>query len=455
MCIKRTIITLSITLLIGLFSDALAQSPQQNSEVKIYTLADTQQEMQKREQLYITSSDTISLSDASHNYLSHILSIPLVSRPIKKDQGIPPFDRPLITTILPQPGNIIPVPQISIGFNQRLVQEALNHLQHFSPELFAYGADFLSQYRTDYIPIGFDKNGMKLNEYEQLQKSVGQSVEPLLVREAPTKHWIPVFESSIQFSQNFVSNNWYKGGAGNLNLFLRNYFAYNYIANKINWTNEFESKLSIYNAQDDSVHRYRIADDLLRLHSNFGYRAIKRWYYTLDWEVRTQLFHGYKQNSRRLASSWLSPLHSIMGLGMKYEYKNFDKAIYGKKIKFTLNLAPISYTMRSAINPNIELERHGLSSEQMIRHTIGSTISSELQWDFNLTIGWRSRFNYNTNYKQVESEWENTFNFNFNRFFSTKLYLYLRFDDSVPPSSDWMKYIQINELISLGFNFRL
>lgn len=91
----------------------------------------------------------------------------------------------------------------------------------------------------------------------------------------------------------------------------------------------------------------------------------------------------------------------------------------------------------------------------MIKHSLGSTIRSELLWDFNLTIGWRSRFIYNTNYKNVDSEWENTFNFNFNRFFSSKLYLHLRFDDSVPPSESWMKYLQVNELISLGFNFKI
>ena len=63
------------------------------------------------------------------------------------------------------------------------------------------------------------------------------------------RHWIPSLESSIQFSQNHVSDNWYKGGASNLNLYMRNYFGLRYVTERVQWTNEIESKLSVYNAE--------------------------------------------------------------------------------------------------------------------------------------------------------------------------------------------------------------
>ncbi|SUB89702.1 Protein of uncharacterised function (DUF3078) [Porphyromonas macacae] len=402
-----------------------------------------------------TMEDSIAKDYSSSNYLIHILRLPLVTRSIHKQQDPLKLRFDTIGSWQYEKIKVIEQPQISSFLGQRLIHHTLNNLQIHHSSLFKYGQKFLEQYRPDYRIIQYNKDEMSVLDKADSEFVLINSVNPLKVKETPIKHWFPSFETSIQFSQNFVSNNWHKGGASNLNLFIRNYFAYNYLSGEINWVNEIEHKLSIFNAMDDSVHRYRISDDLIRFHSNFGYKAFSNWYYTLDWDVRTQLFNGYKQNSRKLLSSIVSPINSVLGLGMKYEYKDMSRAIYGRKIKFTLNIAPFSYSVRTSLRDNIDLERHGLSKSNMIKHSLGSTIRSELLWDFNLTIGWRSRFIYNTNYKNVDSEWENTFNFNFNRFFSSKLYLHLRFDDSVPPSESWMKYLQINELISLGFNFKI
>jgi len=121
------------------------------------------------------------------------------------------------------------------------------------------------------------------------------------------RHWLPGLESSIQFSQNQVSENWYKGGASNLNVYMRNYFSLRYITERVLWNNELESKLSIYNAEKDSVHRYRIADDLLRLRSNYGLRAWNKVYYTLDAELRTQLLQSHRENRESVQSDFLAP----------------------------------------------------------------------------------------------------------------------------------------------------
>ena len=61
---------------------------------------------------------------------------------------------------------------------------------------------------------------------------------------------------------------------------MRTYFGLRYVTERVQWTNEIESKLNVYNAEKDSVHRYRIADDLLRLRSNYGLKAWNKMYYT-------------------------------------------------------------------------------------------------------------------------------------------------------------------------------
>lgn len=268
------------------------------------------------------------------------------------------------------------------------------------------------------------------------------------------RHWIPSLESTIQFSQNQVSDNWYKGGASNLNLYMRNYFSLRYVTDRVEWTNEIESKLSIYNADKDTVHRYRIADDLLRLRSNYGLRAWDKIYYTIDAELRTQIFNTYRENSRSLQSDFLSPYTINVGLGAKFDYSKKSTKVYGRSTSFSINVAPLSYTYRATRHSAIDLARHGLTEDKLWYQRIGSTVRANLTWKINLNLTWASRLYFNTSYKTVEAEWENTLDMALTRFFSTRLNLNLRYDDAVAPAPGWRKYLQYNELLSFGFNYK-
>lgn len=269
------------------------------------------------------------------------------------------------------------------------------------------------------------------------------------------RHWIPSLESAIQFSQNHVSDNWYKGGASNLNLYMRNYFGLRYVTERVQWTNEIESKLSVYNAEKDSIHRYRIADDLLRLRSNYGVKAWDAVYYTIDAELRTQLLHSYQENKTSLQSDLLAPYTLNVGLGLKLDYSMKSKKVYGRAFDLSINVAPLSYTFRATTNKAIDLARHGLSHDKLWYQRIGSTVRANWQWRVNMNLTWSSRLYFNTSYHQVEAEWENTLDMALTRFFSTRFNLNLRFDDAVSPASGWNKHLQYNELLSFGFSYRL
>ena len=84
---------------------------------------------------------------------------------------------------------------------------------------------------------------------------------------------------------------------------------------------------------------------------------------------------------------------------------------------------------------------------------MGSTVTSMLKYDITRYITWDSRFKYFTSYKKIEAEFENTLNMALSNYFSTRLYLNLRFDDSVPADSKF-KHLQVNETISFGLNFK-
>lgn len=272
------------------------------------------------------------------------------------------------------------------------------------------------------------------------------------------RYWVSGFESALQFSQNYVSENWYKGGSSNLNLFTKNNLRYDYKRDKVQVTNELEFKASVYTSSKDTLRSYKIGDDVFRLHSNVGYAAFTNWYYTFDAEFKTQFFTNYQENSEVKQAAFLSPYALNLGLGMKYELaKEFTKH---KKVKFSANIAPISYTYMYA-RQEIDYSRHGFKKDEEtgeFEHKlsqIGSTIRADLAYDFNRNVSWQSRLYFFTTYgDHTVGEFENTLTLAISRFFSTRIYFHLRYDDGVEKTEDNKSYFQLNELLSFGFNYK-
>lgn len=269
-------------------------------------------------------------------------------------------------------------------------------------------------------------------------------------------YWTKNFESRIQFSQTYISSNWHKGGTSNLNLFTRNYFNLTYSKDRVKWVNEIESKLGFYNAPNDTVNKYKISEDLLRLHTNFGLKANKQWYYTLDAELRSQLLKNKKENSTDLITAFLSPFAIDAGIGMKYELKKNFEGDRFRKLKFSANIAPFAISYIATLRDDIDKGRIGFEPDQRQLFSFGSTVKAFLDFDISQTVNWQSRFFYNTSYSRVETEWENTVSIALSRFFSTTLNVNLRFDDAIKNTGGTLKdLLQYTELFSFGFNYKL
>ena len=143
---------------------------------------------------------------------------------------------------------------------------------------------------------------------------------------------------------------------------------------------------------------------------------------------------------------------------MKYDLKKKFKDKH-KNLTFNVNVAPLSYTFRQTIDDEINLGKHfkkkaGQDEYPTLENLFGSTINATLNFQINRNVSWYSRFYYNTNYKRIEGEWENRFSFAWSRFFSTNITLNMRYDDGVAKSEDFNSLLQINELLSFGFNYK-
>ncbi|WP_329903191.1 DUF3078 domain-containing protein [Porphyromonas pogonae] len=418
-------------------------------QIRDTTISKTGLDTQKLIDYYLKGGE---IAQRDYHYLATILKLPLVTRQLLYKEDPFAFKYKPTTDLNPTVTN--PMKEHKLFMPElELTRTALERMQVQNPSLFAIPASELEKYRVVMNKIDVSADKISLGKIEDA--NILGKMNPLGNPENKKLKWIPSFESSIQFSQNYVSSNWYKGGSSNLNLFMRNYFAMLYMYNRVKWNSLIESKLSVYNAANDTIHKRRVGDDLLRLRSTFGYKAFSNWYYSIDAEFRTQVFNGYKENSKQLQASFLSPMATDIGLGMSYEYEYKSKTVYGRKFKFGMNIAPFAYTFKTSLRDDIDLARHGLSKEKRTYSEFGSSLKAQMQWDFDMDISWQSRLYFLTSYSNVQAEWENIVNFSFTRFFSTRLYVNLRYDDAVPPSKEWGKYFQLNELISLGFNFKI
>ena len=275
------------------------------------------------------------------------------------------------------------------------------------------------------------------------------------------RYWTSHFESSVQFAQNYISSNWHKGGTSTLNLTNRQYFVYNYAKDKVQLTNELEWKTNAYTAPKDTLRNYKIGDDVLRLHTNFGYQAYNKWFYSFDFTFQTQLFSNYAENTNNKISAFLAPFSINMGIGMKYDLANSFQGNKHKKLSLALNVAPISYTYMYSIRDDINFGKHGFEQNDATGEfkrsysKFGSTINATFNFQFNRNVSWYSRFYYFTSYERILGEFENRLNLAISRFFSTTISLNLRYDDAAQKSDDFLKnYLQINELLSFGFNYK-
>lgn len=271
--------------------------------------------------------------------------------------------------------------------------------------------------------------------------------EPVEVMIHKPNFWTIKGDYYLQFLQNYISDNWYKGGESTYSALGSITMEANYNnKQKVKWDNKLELKLGFLHSRSDSLHSIKTSEDLIRYTGKVGLQATKRWYYTFQALAYTQFYRGFKSNDPMVYSSFFAPFNLNLSLGMDYNVEAFNKRLTG-----TIHLAPIAYNFRYVRRPELAT-RYGLKEGKRMLHDKGSQFTVDLEWKFSETIGWKTRLYGFTTYKKAEFEWENTFTFKFNRYISSNLFVYPRFDDGVARGRHH-GYWQIKEFLSIGFSY--
>ena len=317
-----------------------------------------------------------------------------------------------------------------------------------NPQLVAYNANRLPEAPPEGV-IAVDPRQAMLT-IAPAQVAVDE-VTPPEAPAQPLHNWLHVFNASLQFTQAYISGNWYQGGENNLALLGS--LNWNCNLNQDlhpNWlfNNALSYKLGIATTHGDSIRKYLINEDNFLFTSQLGYKAVKNWYYSAMLQFTTQFMNNYKTNTRTMTAAFLSPAELNIGLGMTYNLKKADDRM------FTLAIAPISYNLKYCRNiTDIDPTRFGIDAGKHCKSTVGSNFEAKLLWRFNPSVMLSSRFYMFTNYQYVQGDWENTLDFNIGKYLTTQFYTHLRFDRSRPRDNDW-NYWQFKEIISLGVIYR-
>ena len=274
--------------------------------------------------------------------------------------------------------------------------------------------------------------------------------DPVLVVSHRPNFWKFNHSYSLSLHQNYFSDNWYQGGDNYYSFSGRVIFKLNY-NNQRNLTleNTLDTQLGFQTAKGDTVHRFHTNSDQIRMTNVLGLKAYKdKWKYTVSNVCYTQLFPKYNANSNTAYSDIFSPFNLNLSIGMQYSFHTKNNKFSG-----SINIAPLSFDYKYVSRASLET-RQGLKANHHYSESYGSNVTINYNWQILKELRWSSRMYYFTPFSRIQYEWENTFSFTINKYLSTNLYMYPRFDDTRKNKNGHYR-LQFKQTMALSFNLSL
>ncbi len=247
----------------------------------------------------------------------------------------------------------------------------------------------------------------------------------------------------LQLTQNYVSKNWYAGGNSNFAILgiAKGSYIYDNKKNVV-WENSAEWRMGFNTVEGDSLRKVNTNEDVFKVYSKLGIKAWGKFSYSASVDFQTHFFNTWKENTEDIKTGPMTPIRLNIALGLDY------KPIDGLSIV----LSPVNYKMVYANDTvNVPQTTFGIEEGKNTLNEIGSSLRVEWKWKPVREIALDAKFYCYTNYKRVELDLEIACDFIINRYFSARLMLHPRYDNTVILPDDERAKIQFKELLSIGF----
>lgn len=333
--------------------------------------------------------------------------------------------------------------QLTLRLNQ--VKDSIQMMRPTMPEYKKYVADSIEQKKQEAVnqltkdrQIALDIAPALVYDAEEDVREIQEAIKNKL------SPWRWEVNLSLQFTQNYISPNWYKGGNSNFAALGIQKGEVWYSKHKLNWYALGEWRLGGTTVTGDSLRRFNFTDDLFRIYSKVGYTVYKDLDINSSVDFQTNFFDVWNANERTAKTTTFTPIRFNYTIGLDY-----------KPIKnMSIVISPLAYKMVYAMRPDlVDVTTLGIAPGNNILNDIGSSIRLTYKWQPLREIKLDTEFYLYTNYHKVEIDWEINTYFIITRFISARLTLHPRFDNTVK-SPDDKAHLQFKELLSIGFAHR-
>ena len=278
-----------------------------------------------------------------------------------------------------------------------------------------------------------------LNSAQELCRIIGSqfavpeiSYEPV----TPPKFWTNGMMTELGFSQVSLTN-WAAGGAGSvaLNSYVNAHA--NYAKGSMFWDNRVQLSYGFLQSFEDG---YRKTNDKIVLDSKWGYRAINKFYFSANFNFRSQFSPGFEYSKKdverngrtetinvsKQVSKMFSPAYMSLGLGIDYKPGN------GKEL--SVNIAPLAGNL-VIVTDSLLRAKYGNAPDEAFRWELGAQFKATLNKNFAKNLKVNSALtlfsDYLNNPQNIQVIWDLQLLYQLNKYFQTGIRTNLIYDPNI------------------------
>ncbi|MFA9370280.1 MAG: DUF3078 domain-containing protein [Labilibaculum antarcticum] len=258
-----------------------------------------------------------------------------------------------------------------------------------------------------------------------------------------SKKWKLGATLGISFNQGHVSESWAGGGESSIATISTIGAFANLAKGNHTWDNTLEIKYGLLKSGDNG---FRKNEDRIEFITKYGQKAVRNWYYSALFNLKTQAVKGYdysNDESRKLKSDFFAPAYIIASVGMDYKPN--------KKLSVLLSPIAAKYTIVRD-TAMIDQTAFGVDIDKKVKKEIGSYVNVSHKLNFWGDLSLENKLTLYSNYamkpKNIDVDWEMILVMPINQYMSTKFSTHLISDD------DTGSEVQFKENLEVGIKYR-